>query len=114
MDVRADGIKTFDIAVVTGNIPEGISSGILVCPSEMAVELAKRGSFVQVITAGSHSYDTVTFSSDMGDKMVVCFQRTIVTAMGKAVLPDEVIIERAEDRERDMLSAAVMRCMGLV
>ena len=102
------------MAVVTGNIPEGISSGILVCPSEMAVELAKRGGFGQIITVGRSSHDTVTFSSDTGDKMVVCFQRTIVTAMGKAVLPDEVIIEKAEDREKDMLSAAVMRCMGLV
>ena len=114
VDIKNDGRNAFDIAVVTKNIPDKIISPILICPAEMAENLAKQGSFEQIVTVGYSSGDTVTFSSMGENALSVCFTDDIKPIFGGTIGAGEVVLREYGEPMGDMIVSAVLRCIGMV
>lgn len=106
--------KKLDIAVMTKPSDSFVSAKVLVCPSKNAVEIAKSGSFDQIVTVGYSDHDTVTLSSSGDSSLSVCFQREITPIVGFAPPTGEVIAGEMGEDETTMLLCAVMRCVGIV
>lgn len=112
--MKNDSRNIFDIAVVTKNIVAKFASRILICPAEMAKDLARQGRFGQIVTVGYSSGDTVTFSSMEENTLSVCFTDDIKPIFGKVIMAGEVVLKEYDEPMSDMFVSAVLRCIGVV